>query len=121
MYEINVESHFYASHELALPDGSNESVHFHNWSVTADICSENLNDIGIVMDFRKLKQLLENITSKLEKKSLNSLKYFKNNNPSAENVARFIFEKLEPKLPKNVKLACISVIEEPLCRAKYRR
>jgi 6-pyruvoyl-tetrahydropterin synthase len=49
------------------------------------------------------------------------LKYFQKNNPSAENVAKYIFEKIEPELPENVKLEYISVIEEPLCVAKYSR
>ena len=73
------------------------------------------------MNFHKLRELLENITSKFNRKSLNKMKYFKKNNPSAENVAKYIFEKLEPELPKNVKLECVSVIEEPLCTAKFRK
>ncbi|MBN1974552.1 MAG: 6-carboxytetrahydropterin synthase [Sedimentisphaerales bacterium] len=121
MFEISVETHFYASHELALPDGSKEPSHYHNWSVTADVSSENLNNMGIVMNFHKLRELLENITSKFNKKALNSIKYFQKTNPSAENVAKFIFEKLEPELPDNVKLECVSVVEEPFCTAKFRR
>lgn len=121
MFEISVETHFYASHELVLPDGSTEPSHSHDWSATASVSSEKLDNIGIVMDFHKLRELLENITSKFNRKSLNKMKYFQKNNPSAENVAKYIFEKLEPELPENVKLEYISVIEEPLCTAKFRR
>ena len=121
MFEISVETHFYASHELELGDGLKEPSHFHDWSVTAEVSSENLNNIGIVMNFHKLKELLENITLKFNKKNLNKIKYFQKINPTAENVAQFIFDKLQPQLPENVKLSGISVIEEAGCIAKYRR
>jgi len=121
MFEINVETRFYADHELILPDGLKEQTHSHDWVVTASVSSEKLNNIGIVMNFHKLRELLENITAELNGKSLNKVKYFEKYNPSAENVAKYIFEKLEPQLPGNVKLGYISIIEEPLCIAKYSR
>ena len=119
MFEISVETHFNASHELILHDGLKEPKHNHNWSITAIISSEKLNNIGIVMDFHAIKKMLNKITARFENKSLNDFDYFRHNNPSAENVAKYIFEQLEPQLPKNVKLAAIGIIEEPGCKAKY--
>ena len=121
MFEISVETQFNASHKIRLPDGSMESEHNHNWLVTAVLSSEKLNNIGIVMDFRMLRKFLKEIISQIENKSLNEIEYFEQNNPSAENVAKYFFEKLEPKLPKTVILSSISVIEEPGCRAKFQR
>ncbi len=121
MFEISVETHFYADHELALTDGLKEPCHSHDWVVTASVSGKKLNNIGIVMNFHKLRELLENITSKLNGKILNNVEYFRKNNPSAENVAKYIFEKLEPELSENVKLEYISVVEEPLCTAKYSK
>jgi 6-pyruvoyltetrahydropterin/6-carboxytetrahydropterin synthase len=121
MYEITVETHFFATHQLVLPDGSKEPVHEHDWLATAYVGSEKLNNIGIVMDFRKLRKMLENITMQLDKKNLNTLDYFRKNNTSAENIAKFIFDRLEPQLPENVELTCVSVVEEPHCRAIFRR
>lgn len=121
MFEISVETHFYAGHKLVLPDGSTEPAHKHDWVVTANVSSESLNNIGIVLNFHKLRELLTNITSKFSGKSLNQIEYFSKNNPSAENVAKYIYEKLEPELPENVKLEYVSVVEEPLCTAIYRK
>jgi 6-pyruvoyltetrahydropterin/6-carboxytetrahydropterin synthase len=119
MFEISVEMNFFASHQLVLPDGSKESAHEHIWEVAAFVNSKKLNNIGIVMDFRELRQMLEDITAPFDKKMLNNLEYFQKNNPSAENVAKFIFEKLEPLLPENVKLSGISVVEAPQSKAKF--
>ncbi|MBN2588269.1 MAG: 6-carboxytetrahydropterin synthase [Sedimentisphaerales bacterium] len=121
MFEISVETHFNADHELRLPDGTTEPAHSHDWIVTTSVSSEKLNNIGIVMNFHKLREILKNITSEFGGKNLNKMEYFEKNNPSAENVAKYIFEKLEPQLPGNVKLEYVSVIEEPLCRAIFRR
>ena len=96
MYEINVETHFFASHQLILADGSKEPPHEHIWEVTASVSSEKLNSMGIVMDFRELRKMIDEILAPFEKKVLNNFEYFQKNNTSAEHVAKFIFE--EPKM-----------------------
>jgi 6-pyruvoyl-tetrahydropterin synthase len=90
LFTVSVETHFWASHRLTLPDGSKEPLHHHD---------------NIVADFGN---------SPLEK-----LDYFQRNNPSAENVAKYIYEKLEPELPKDLKLSHIRVVEQPGCSVKF--
>lgn len=119
MFTVSVETHFWASHRLASPDGSKEPEHHHNWSVTADVSSGSLNSIGLVMDFGQLKKLLGDIAAKLDNKALNSIDYFKKNSSSAENVAKYIYEKLRTKLPEAVKLQSVKVVEEPGCSAIF--
>ncbi len=127
MFTVSVETHFWASHQLVLPDGSKESLHNHNWSVTADVSSDKLDSMAVVMDFQKLKAMVDNIVAEFDNTRLNEISYFQqtsassveSNNPSAENVAKYIYEKLRPKLPKGVKLQSIRVAEEPGCSAKF--
>ena len=122
MFTISVETHFWASHQLVLPDGSKESGHNHNWSVTANVSREKLDSMAVVMDFQKLKAMVDNIVAKLgnpDLSGLNEISYFKQNSPSAENVAKYIYEKLLIKLPKGVKLQSIRVVEEKGCSAKF--
>jgi len=119
MFTVSVETHFWASHQLVLPDGSKESGHNHNWSVTADVSSEKLNSMAVVMNFQKLKAMVDNIVAEFDNTSLNEISYFRQNNPSAENVARYIYEKLRNKLPKGVKLRSVRVVEEPGCAANF--
>jgi 6-pyruvoyltetrahydropterin/6-carboxytetrahydropterin synthase len=132
MFTVSVETHFRASHQLDLPpdedkrsaskgSGSTgtEPEHYHNWLVTANVSSNKLDSRGVVMDFHKLRAAVDNIVAQLDNTALNRTDYFRQNKPSAENVAKYIYEKLEPKLPKGVKLRNITVIEEPGCSAKF--
>ncbi len=120
MFTISVETLFRASHRLTLPDGSKEAEHHHDWQVTAKLCSQKLDQMGLVMDFRRLKACLDNIVAEFgSPNGFERIDYFKENNPSAENVARYIFERLEPKLPQGVKLHSIRVVEEPGCSAEF--
>ena len=119
MFTISVERHFRASHQLILPDGSKEPVHHHDWVVTADVSSERLNNIGIVMDFHALQAMIDKTVAGFNNNALENVGYFQQNNPSAENVAKYIYEKLRIELPEGVKLRNIRVVEEPGCSAKF--
>ena len=121
MFTISVETRFKASHKLNLPDGSKEPAHYHDWVVTAEVSSKKLNNMAIVMNFQKLKQMLDNIVSNFHNTALNKFRYFGQNNPSAENVARYIFERLDHKLPKGLNLENVKVVEEPGCWAKFSK
>jgi len=119
MYVIRVERYFKASHQLGLPDGSKEPVHSHDWMVTADVGSERLNSMGIVMNFRKLQAMIDKIIAGFNNTALESISFFQQNNPSAENVARYIYNKLQIELPEGVKLRNVRVVEEPGCSAIF--
>ncbi len=119
MFTISVETHFWASHQLVLPDGSKEPVHHHNWLVTAEVGSEVLNDMAVVMDFHELKEMLDNIAAEFDNKALNEADGFQQNNPSAENVAKYIYDKLRTELPEGVKLRNVKVVEQTGCSAKF--
>ena len=119
MFTISVERHFRASHQLTLPDGSKEPVHNHEWVVTASLSSEKLNNMGVVMDFQILKAKIDKTVAGFNHKALDSNDYFQQHNPSAENVAKYIYEKLIIGLPEGVKLQNVRVVEEPGCSAKF--
>jgi len=119
MFTIRVERHFRASHQLVLPDGSKEPIHDHDWVITADLSSEKLNNMGVVMDFQVLKAMIDKIIAGFNNKALENIDFFQQNNPSAENVAKYIYEKLLIELPESVKLQNVRVVEEPGCSAKF--
>jgi 6-pyruvoyltetrahydropterin/6-carboxytetrahydropterin synthase len=119
MFIISVERHFRASHQLILPDGSKEPVHKHDWVVIADVGSNRLNSMGIVMNFQTLQAMIDKIVTGFNNTALESIGYFQQNNPSAENVAKYIYNKLRIELPEGVKLRNIRVVEEPGCSATF--
>lgn len=121
LFTVSVEKRFRASHQLLRADGSKEAVHWHDWAVTAEVCKEKLDSTGIVMDFGQLKSALGSIVDELDNRSLESIDYFGRNNPSAESVAKFIYEQLSTKLPAGVRLEGIRVAEEPGCSVKFSK
>lgn len=119
MFAISVETSFRASHRLTLPDGEKEPAHSHDWLVTAELASEKLNDMGVVMDFHQLRAMLDEITAELDDTALEELGCFQRNNPSAENVCKYVYDKLHAGLPDGVKLRNVKVVEEPGCWATF--
>jgi 6-pyruvoyltetrahydropterin/6-carboxytetrahydropterin synthase len=119
MFTISVESRFKASHQLILPDGSQEPAHEHGWLVIVNVSRGKLNRVGVVMDFLQLKAVVNDILAELDNVPLGNVAYFRRNNPSAENVAKYIYERLKPKLSKKLKLQAVTVVEEPGYSAKF--
>lgn len=119
MFAISVETRFWASHQLVFADGSKEPLHGHNWAVTAEVVADKLDGNGLVMDFRRLKAALDDIIGTLAGGTLNGIDYFEQNSCSAESVTKYIFKKLEPRLPHGVRLESVRVVESPGCSAKF--
>ena len=97
MFEVRVVSDFSAAHSLREYKGQCEELHGHNWKVEVTAISARLNKIGLVVDFRHLKKELKSVLELLDHKHLNKLSYFVKVNPSSENIAKFIYNKLTIK------------------------
>jgi 6-pyruvoyltetrahydropterin/6-carboxytetrahydropterin synthase len=95
-------------------------VHGHNWKVEVFVKSKELNDIGLAIDFKDLKKITKNILSELDHKNLNEIPPFDKINPSSENIARFLFNRIkkEIKVP-SVTVSKISVWESHNSVASY--
>jgi len=120
VFTVCVENGFTASHQLTLRDGSKEPLHVHHWQVFTEVKTERLNKMGIVIDFHKLIKMVDSITEIFQNAALNDFEYFKKN-AAAEALAKYIYEKLEPKLPSTVTLYSVKVVEEPGCSAKFNK
>lgn len=121
MYEIVVESSFCATHALRLADGSTESVHGHDWRVTAVLAAPELDECGFVADFEDVGAALGEITQALHHADLNNHPWFLEVNPTAERVARVVFDRLGGKTSWGSAVASVSVTEAPGCMARYLR
>lgn len=119
MFTISVETRFRASHQLILPDGSKEPLHEHDWLVATSVSSAGLDDMGVVMDFHVLKAMVEEITAELDNTVLGEVAHFRQNNPSTENVAKHVYDRLRGRLPNGVELRSVRIVEEPGCWAEW--
>ncbi|MEW6267427.1 MAG: 6-carboxytetrahydropterin synthase QueD [Thermodesulfobacteriota bacterium] len=98
MYELKVTGRFAAAHNLRQFHGKCEDLHGHNWLVEVYVVASNLDDAGLVMDFGVIKKRLAEVLEGLDHKYLNEIDFFQANNPSSENIARFIFDRLAPRI-----------------------
>jgi 6-pyruvoyltetrahydropterin/6-carboxytetrahydropterin synthase len=98
MYEITVLSHFSGAHRLRYLHGKCEELHGHNWKVEVSVTSNQLGKEGVVIDFGILKKKLEKVLKPLDHAYLNELPFFSGMEPSSENIAKYIFNKLKVEL-----------------------
>jgi 6-pyruvoyltetrahydropterin/6-carboxytetrahydropterin synthase len=114
MYEITTESSFSAAHCLRNYNGPCENLHGHNWLVRATVRTGQLNDLGIGIDFKELKSRLNEVLSSLDHKELNAIFDPLKQNPSSENIARHIYQKLSLAVNrKGCRIWKIEVFETP--------
>ncbi len=120
VFEICVEAQFSAAHSLRGYQGNCAQVHGHNWIVEVFVKCLELNNIGIGIDFRDIRQAIKNIINDLDHSCLNEHPEFKDTNPSSENIARFLYRELGEKINSvNVKVSKIKVSETRSAGAYY--
>jgi len=119
MYRLKIIDYFSAAHQLDGYRGKCEALHGHNWKVEAHVRGEELDDVGLLIDFGVLKQHLQDILEQLDHKFLNSLPELQGISPSSELLARHIFQKLKARLPAGLALDGITVWESEQACAAY--
>ena len=115
MYEINVCAAFEAAHFIGGYDGKCQRLHGHNWQVEAIVRGHDLDKLGMLVDFKILKAELNKILDEFDHRYLNELETFAQENPTAENLARKIFERLSTSeiFHGTTKLFAVKVFETP--------
>ncbi len=116
MYSLKVQGTFSSAHNLRGYKGKCEDLHGHNWLVEIVIKSAQLDAVGMVLDFKYLKKKLNACLEQMDHKYLNKLVYFKKVNPTSENIAKYIYKKLKPRIPW---LNCVTVWENSTSSASY--
>ena len=120
-YLVTVEDSFSAAHALAGYDGDCEHLHGHNWLVSVTVSGDKLDNIGVLMDFRELKKLLRACLAEFDHTNLSVHPTFSKVNPSAENIAKYIFDKLlDAIVQRGCELTEVAVSETPNSIATYR-
>ena len=119
-YYLKVKEHFDAAHALIGYDGECKNLHGHTWDVEVEVKGTELDVVGIVYDFKDLKENLKEILSQFDHKYLNEVPPFNSFNATAENLARVVYEQMIDKLPASVSVYEVSVWESPIARLVYK-
>ena len=120
MYTVSVEDWFAAAHYLKNYHGKCENLHGHNYKVKIYVSGNKLAEGGMLVDFAVLKKSLKEVLDRFDHKDLNSLPYFAETEPSAENISRIIFDELKLFIPSNTRLSGVEVFETEKNSVLYR-
>lgn len=92
MFKVFKDAEFSAAHSLRGYKGRCENLHGHNWRVRLQLVAEELDSLGMLIDFEEAKNALTTIISKLDHRNLNEVEPFDKINPTSENIAKYIFQ-----------------------------
>lgn len=123
MFEVSVDESFAAAHNLRNYHGKCEDLHGHNYKVRVTLAGKELDSAGLLYDFIHLKQVIQGVIRSLDHKYLNELKPFDALNPSAENIARYIYDETANQLLKSSNgagVSSVTVWETDTAAATYR-
>ncbi|MBM7865318.1 6-carboxytetrahydropterin synthase QueD [Heliobacterium gestii] len=123
MYELIVQTHFDAAHFLRDYPGDCARVHGHTWQVEVTLMGRELDDLGMLIDFKEVKKAVKAICDQLDHRMINEHDYFQHRNPTAENLSCYFFHELAGWLKANhphVRVATVRIWESPRASICYR-
>lgn len=116
MFQVCVRAHFDAAHFIRDYDGDCSNLHGHRWDVEVCIAGKQLDQLGMLIDFKEVKQSIRKTLKLLDHGLLNNLTSFgpKGVNPTAENLAQFLFLEFKRDLVlEDKRLEWVKVFESP--------
>lgn len=119
MFELTLETHFCAAHHLREYEGKCESLHGHNYHVEIILGGTELNELGMLMDFKDVKRMANSIMDRLDHGYLNDIEPFDETNPTTEHIAQYIAESMNDKMPESVHVEKVRCWESEKCAASY--
>ena len=121
MFEIKVSAEFEAAHRVAGYPGKCDRLHGHSWVVEASVIGSKSDNLGMLVDFKLVKGRLRELLETLDHRMLNELPAFENINPTAENIAQYVYNEMKKAefFNDNAKLKYIQVWESPKSSVIY--
>ncbi len=98
VYTLKVLTDFGSAHSLRDYPGDCARLHGHNWKVEVEVVARSLNELGIAIDFKTVKQVARDICGELDHRYLNEIPPFDNINPTAENIAAYLYGRIGEKI-----------------------
>jgi len=120
MYELGITTHFSAAHHLVAYPGACAVLHGHNWKVDVYVQGDQLDELGMLIDFTVLKASVGRLMNELDHTDLNTHSEFSDENPTSERIAKFLYRRLAVDAEnENYKISKVTVHETPGSMASY--
>jgi 6-pyruvoyltetrahydropterin/6-carboxytetrahydropterin synthase len=122
MFEVTIEETFAAGHALRNYRGKCENVHGHNYRCQVTVEGAELDSVGLLVDFVELKRVVHGVLDRLDHTWLNDFPPFDVLNPSAENIAKYIYDEVFEglKAKTGIRVGSIRLWETDTSLATYR-
>ncbi len=121
-FTVRIVSDFSAAHSLRKYPGDCQRMHGHNWKVEVEVAASKLDELGMVIDFKKIKQATREATDRLDHHYLNEIEPFDQINPTAENIAKALFEEISSSISDSrVSVEAVTVWETERASARYSK
>jgi len=122
MFEVMIERNFSSAHQLRGYKGKCENLHGHNYKIEIFVRGRELDNIGLLVDFGDVKAAADEVVQYLDHRNINELSPFDVElNPSAENLARYILERVAARIGDDrVQVYKVRCYETPTSVATYQ-
>jgi 6-pyruvoyltetrahydropterin/6-carboxytetrahydropterin synthase len=122
MFEVTIEQSFAAGHALRNYHGKCENVHGHNYRCELTVEGPDVDNTGLLVDFVLLKKMLLGVIDRLDHQWLNDYPPFDVLNPSAENIAKYIYDEVGKGIAgtNGVRILSVRLWETDTSSATYR-
>lgn len=119
-YTLKVVTDFAASHSLRNYEGACQRMHGHNWKVEVEVAATKLNDVGMGIDFKAIKRATKEVLEGLDHYHLNDIPPFDELNPTAENIASFLYEAIGNRINAEfIRVSAVTVWETERACVRY--
>lgn len=120
MFELGIKAQFSAAHHLVAYPGACVVHHGHNWDVEVFVRGENLDELGLLVDFKTLKASVREVIGELDHTDLNTHPHFSKENPTSERIARYLYHRLSATVNvPQYRISRVTVHETPGSVASY--
>ncbi|MFQ5470422.1 MAG: 6-carboxytetrahydropterin synthase QueD [Gammaproteobacteria bacterium] len=120
LYTLKIVTDFAAAHSLRGYQGECSQLHGHNWTVEVEVNATKLDDVGIGIDFKLMKKATKSVIGELDHTHLNDLEAFKQINPTAENIAAYLYSRISAIInDDHVKVLAITIWETGCACVRY--
>lgn len=119
-YTLKIVSDFAAAHFLRDYPGICARLHGHNWKVEVEVTATTLDKVGMGIDFNELKAATRSELGELDHRNLNDLAPFERVNPTAENIAAYLYRQLSQRLNRDgATVSAVTLWETERCAVRY--
>jgi 6-pyruvoyltetrahydropterin/6-carboxytetrahydropterin synthase len=119
-YTLKVVTDFAAAHTLRDYPGACSRMHGHNWKVEVEVSASQLDDIGMAIDFKHIKRAAREVGGELDHRYLNEIPPFDQVNPTAENIAAWLYKGIGDKINnEHIQVCAVTLWETERACVRY--